>query len=129
MLKLSTTQLSFLILRIGLAITFIWIGILILQVPENFGAFIQPWAQKLLPTPLRETMIATGFLDIGIGILLLVPRIYWIGGLLGTVHLLVVIVTSGINDVTVRDIGLLAAAIAVTIYSIANFFNLTSRKF
>jgi len=38
---------SFHILRIGLAVTFLWIGVLILRNPEAWGGYMRPWAAGL----------------------------------------------------------------------------------
>jgi len=43
---------SFHFLRVGLAITFLWIGILIFKNPEAWGGYLEPWAVGLLPIPL-----------------------------------------------------------------------------
>src|SRR3989344_5189598 len=62
---------SFHFLRVGLAITFLWIGILIFRNPEAWGGYLEPWAAGLLPIPLSEAMIGTAIIDIIIGALLL----------------------------------------------------------
>lgn len=105
---------SFRVLKIGLAITFIWIGVLILKDPEAWGGgFIEPWALKFLLVPLKTAMLATGIFDISVGLLFLISRFAWLAGLLGAIHLIIVLAVSGINAITVRDLGLLAGAIAV----------------
>lgn len=104
---------SFHILRIGLAITFIWIGVLIFKQPEAWGGYLQPWATRLLPVPLVQAMIGAAFLDLVIGVMLLLNRFIWLAGLLAALHLVMVLVVSGVNDITVRDIGLLAASAAL----------------
>lgn len=101
------------ILTAALAATFIWIGILILRAPEAWGGYLQPWAVRLLPVPITQLMLATAALDILIGILLLMKKTTWIAALVGAFHILVVLLTSGITDVTVRDIGLLGAALSL----------------
>lgn len=106
---------SFHILRVGVAITFLWIGVLIFRSPESWGAMLQPWAAGLLPIPLKEAMIGTAILDIGIGIFLLIDVATWLAALLGAVHLIIVLTTAGIDAITVRDIGLLAATLALTV--------------
>lgn len=108
---------SFHILRVGLAITFLWIGVLIFKQPEVWSGYLQPWAAELLPVPVAQAMIGTAVLDIVIGVLLLLDFLTWLGATLGAVHVIVVLVSSGITDITVRDIGLLAAAAAVAIDS------------
>ena len=106
---------SFHILRIGLAVTFLWIGVLIFKQPEAWGGYLQPWAAKLLPIPIAQAMVATAILDIGIGVLLLVNRLVWMAALAGAIHLIIVLATSGVTDITVRDVGLLAAALALAV--------------
>lgn len=106
---------GFHLLRIGLGVTFLWIGILVFRDPGAWGSYLQPWAVELLFTPLREAMIGTAILDIVIGGLLLVDYLTWVAAALASIHLIIVLVTSGITDITVRDIGLLAAALALLV--------------
>ncbi|MDP2696364.1 MAG: hypothetical protein Q8O87_03925 [bacterium] len=101
------------VLRIGLAVTFIWIGVLILRNPEAWGGYIKPWVVELLPASVARIMIGTALLDIIIGIGFLINPLVWWAALLGAVHLIMVLIGSGITDITVRDIGLLAASLAL----------------
>lgn len=100
------------ILRVGMGITFLWIGVLIFRDPEFWGGFLQPWAAGLLPVPIEEAMIGTAVLDILVGLFLLIDVGTWVAALVGTAHL-VVLVTSGIDAVTVRDLGLLGGTISL----------------
>ena len=109
---------SFHILRVGLAITFLWIGVLIFKNPEAWGGYLQPWAAGLLPIPLEQAMIGTAILDITIGAFLLIDFLPWLAALVGAIHLVIVLTVSGITDITVRDIGLLVGAIALAIDSL-----------
>lgn len=106
------------ILRVGMAITFIWIGVLILKSPESWAGYMQPWAVKLLPVPVTQALIGTAILDIIIGVMLLVDWFTWLAAILASLHLIIVLTVSGISDITIRDIGLLAAAIALAINSL-----------
>ena len=101
-----------------MAITFIWIGILILKSPESWAGYMQPWAVRLLPVPASQALLATAVLDIVIGILFLIDWLPWLAGFLGALHLVIVLTVSGITDITVRDIGLLAGCIAIVIESL-----------
>lgn len=109
---------SYHFLRVGLAITFLWIGVLIFKDPESWGGFLQPWAAGLLPIPIKEAMIGTAILDIGIGVFLILDFLPWLAAFVGAVHLVIVLAVSGINGITVRDIGLLAASLAIMIDSL-----------
>lgn len=110
-------ELSFLILRIGIGITFIWIGILILTYPAGWAGFLPPWTSNLLPFDQNALLVITAIFDISIGILLLVNYFTWLASLLGSVHLAGILIISGIDAVTVRDIGLLAGTLALFINS------------
>ena len=111
-------RISFHVLRIGLAVTFLWIGVLILKNPEAWGGYLQPWAEELLPVPLAQAMMGTAILDIAIGAFLLINLLPWLVASVGAVHLAVILIVSGITDITVRDIGLLAGMLALMIDSL-----------
>lgn len=116
------SSVSFHILRIGVAITFIWIGVLIFKMPEAWGGYLQPWAAGLLPLPLKQAMVGTAILDTAIGVLLLIDSWVWLAALVGAIHLIIVLTVSGITDITVRDIAILAAAIALMADSLPKTF-------
>lgn len=101
------------IIRVSMAITFLWIGVLIFRDPEDWGGLLQPWAMNLIMAPLKETMIATAILDMLVGVFLLVDFLPWLAALVGSVHLVIVMATTGISVITVRDIGLLGGTIAI----------------
>lgn len=109
---------SFHILRVGMAITFLWIGILIFKQPEAWGGYLQPWALDLLPVPISQAMIGTAVLDIVIGFLLLIDTYVWAAALVGAIHIIIVLTVSGITDITVRDIAILAGEIALMVDSL-----------
>ena len=99
------------IMRVAMGITFAWVGILIFKEPESWSGFVQPWIADLLPFPLVQAMIAVAILDLLIGLLLLVDAWVWIVAAVAASHLALVLAVAGIDQVTVRDIGLLGAAI------------------
>ena len=109
---------SFHFLRVGLAITFLWIGVLIFKNPGAWGGYLQPWAAGLLPIPIAQAMIGTAILDITIGAFLLLDFLPWLAAFVGAIHIIIVLTTSGITDITVRDIGLLVAVLALMIDSL-----------
>ena len=106
------------ILRVGIAITFLWIGILILKDPEAWAGLMQPWLADLIIIPLYWAMVATAFLDIVVGTLLLIDYYIWLAALVGSIHLVSVLLVVGINALTIRDIGLLAATLALFVSSL-----------
>ncbi|MBI3631976.1 MAG: DoxX family membrane protein [Candidatus Vogelbacteria bacterium] len=111
---------SFRILRLGTAITFILIGLMILQNPETWDGFVQAWVLKLLPIPLSEIMLSTGLLDIAIGLFLMFNRYTWIAATIGSFHIIMVLIANGLTDFTVRDIAILAGTIAIALEAWVN---------
>ena len=88
-----------------------------------------PWAAGLLPVPIEQAMMGTAVLDVIIGALLLYDFFVWFAALVGVIHLIIVLAVSGITDITVRDIGILAAAIALMADSLPeNFINKIRHK-
>ncbi len=109
--------LSILILRIGLGITFVLSGILILKDDDKWAHMLPEWFSKYLPSA-RSFMIVTAYGDLILGGLLLSGYFTGIVALLSAVHLLGVLLVSGRNEFheVYRDIGLLFACIALAIY-------------
>ncbi|HXV27044.1 MAG TPA: hypothetical protein VD862_03430, partial [Candidatus Paceibacterota bacterium] len=100
-------------LRVGTAITFLWIAVLIFRSPEAWGGLLQPWAAGLLPVPLKEAMYATAVLDIIVGLALLVDVATLAAAAIGLAHVGLVIVVVGITPGTVRDIAIFAGLAAL----------------
>ncbi len=106
---------SLYVLRGGLAVTFIWIGYLVLQNPAGWARTIQPWAADLLPVSPDAFMTAIGYFDVTVGVLLLINPLAWLGALFGAIHLAGVVVAISSNGILARDLGLLGASLALAI--------------
>lgn len=112
----SMNEASYHILRIGLAITFVWIGVMILDAPGAWGGYLQPWAVRFLPVSVSQAMTGAGILDIAIGLALFVRPFARVASWIAAAHVIIVLITSGITDITVRDIAIFTSAIALAIY-------------
>lgn len=110
---MSMKKISYHILRVGLGITFIWIGIMVLQNPAGWLGMVQPWAAAILPDSPQQAMMGTAILDLVVGAFLIIDVFTGIAGLIGSIHIVIVLIVVGINAATVRDIGLLAGTLAV----------------
>lgn len=99
------------IMRVSMGLTFAWIGVLIFKDPLSWSGFIQPWAAALLPGTPEQAMVGTAVLDLAIGLLLLLDIGTWAVSGVAALHLGVILAVSGIDAITVRDIGLLGAAV------------------
>ena len=108
---------AFHILRVGIAITFLWIGILIFRDPIGWGGYLQPWAIALVPVSLKTFMTGIAIFDIGVGILLLIDFFTFWAAVFASLHLFIVIFVAGITEITIRDLGLLAGTLALMIQS------------
>ncbi len=100
-------------LRLGLGVTFLWIGVKIFQDPRAWASFLQDWVVKLLPVSPVTLMKFTSYLDVGLGLLLILGQFVKLTAAVCVVQLIAILVSSGITDITVRDIGLLGASLAL----------------
>lgn len=115
------------LLRVTLGITFIWVSVMIFQEPVFWSGFIDPWAASLMPLSLETMMNITAGLDLLIGLLLIADKWTWIVSLVASLHLLAIIIGSGIDTITVRDIGLFGASGALSLISAPTKFFRTKK--
>lgn len=103
--------LSYLLLRLGLGIVFLWIGIDILRHPDVWLRFVP----ESLPfgIPQQVGLQINGFFDILLGILLIVRVFPKITLTLAALHLAGILLTHGVDAITIRDAGLLGGVLAL----------------
>ena len=109
----NMSKTSYHILRVGCGITFFWIAVLIIKNPMAWGFLMQKWAVDLLPFGVVSFMYGVALFDLILGFLLLTENFIWLMGLLGAFHFIGIFITIGITDVTIRDIGLMAALLVL----------------
>lgn len=116
------------ILRIGTAITFLWIGVLIIKDTQSFSALLSSWVIEFISQFtndvdgfLKFTMMKIAIADILIGLFLLIDRFVIIASLLGFIHLAGVLMTT-LLTITFRDFGLAAATLALFVHSLPSPF-------
>lgn len=102
---------SYLTLRVGLGIVFLWIGVDIWRHPEAWIGFLP----ASLPFGLSRslTLQLNGIFDIVVGIMLFLGRWQKITAGLAVLHLVGIIFTQGVDAVLIRDVGLLGAALSL----------------
>ncbi|MBW3537909.1 hypothetical protein KY386_00275 [Candidatus Parcubacteria bacterium] len=110
---MQPTALAVNLLRLGLGGTFILTGYFILRSDDKWTGLVLPWVKRVWPLPLRASMITTALYDIAQGVWILSGVGLWLAALLAALHLIQVLVSAGVNDVTYRDIGLLLASLAL----------------
>lgn len=106
--------LSYLVLRLGLGLVFLWIGIDILRHPDLWLGFVPESLPFGIPRAVALQM--NGFLDILLGILLMVRILPKTAAALAVLHLVGILVTQGINAILIRDVGLLGGALALLLW-------------
>jgi uncharacterized membrane protein YphA (DoxX/SURF4 family) len=98
------------VLRLGLAIVFGWFGIdKFLNVSAWYG-WIPEWLSFV---PQNPFLYVLGLLEVVAALFLIGGRFVRIVSLACAALLLGVVVSFGINEITVRDIGLIAMALAL----------------
>lgn len=105
---------SYLFLRLGLGLTFLGIGIDILRHPDIWLGYVP--ASVPLGLAREMALQVSGFFDVAVGLALMVPVWPRLMGGLATAHLLAILITQGVDAVLIRDMGLLGAALAVTLW-------------
>jgi len=108
---------SIIILRIGLGITFLLSGFLILKDEDKWMHMLPGWFSKYLPSA-RSFMIATAWFDLILGVWLLSGNLAGIAALVAAIHLFGVLTVSGKHEFheVYRDIGLLFASVSLVVY-------------
>jgi hypothetical protein len=103
------------VLIIGLAFVFGYFGIDKLITPLVWIGWIPLWMEGLLGMTRETWLSIIGIGEIFLAVLLLIPHLLVrkVAAALSTLHLLGILTQTGWNDVAVRDIGLLAAAVAL----------------
>lgn len=103
------------VLRVGIALAFAWVGIMILRSPSVWFSMVQPWARYIVRASMRGPVMAVGVLDVLIAVGLLFEGTVWMASVLGSVLLLLTLVVTGITDITVNYVGILAAVVAIAL--------------
>lgn len=116
------------ILRIGISLVFLWFGLTQLINPESFLGYVPDWLsphstemmhehpfQSLHNLPLNSHIIimGNGAFETIFGLLLLFGLFTRISALLLAIHLLIITIGLGYNDIAVRDFGLVIATISI----------------
>jgi hypothetical protein len=100
-------------LQLGLAFVFLWIGIKSLIEPQNWIGFIPLWLGSFLPISVVLFLKIHSIAEIILALWLLSGRALVISSALATLFLGLILLASGLNDITFRDVGLLTAAAAL----------------
>ena len=119
-------NISYIALRIGLGITYIWIGVMITVEPASWSGFFPEFIRDLSYS--SRVIVAAGIMDFLIGLFLVVGRFVSIASLLSALHLFGILAFYGIDAITIRDVGLFGASISLLLTSLSNKFKQRSHE-
>ena len=103
------------VVRIGIALVFLWFGISQVTDPSVWTALIPDYV-KALPLSDMQLVLGNGIFEIIFGTLLLIGLWTRISALLLSIHLLHILTVVGYNAIGVRDFGLLLACVSIFLY-------------
>lgn len=111
--SLSSERIGFHILRVGLAVLFLWFGFSQLFDGIHWVSWVPEWAVALFHIPPAMIVLANGALEV-IGGTLLAFGI-WVRpvAILLSIHLAVITIEIGVTAIGVRDFGLTCATLAL----------------
>ena len=116
------------ILRIGLALVFLWFGLTQLVNPQSFMGYLPDFlldhsadmnhehpfqSAHNLPLTAHVIIMGNGFFETVFGIMLILGLFTRVSSLLLALHLFGIMITLGYNDIAIRDLGLMFAAFAI----------------
>ena len=108
------------LVRWGVGIVFFLFGISQIKDPANWIAWLPSFTTNMAIS--QSTMIVfTGVFNLIVGALLILGILTRLAAALAALHLLGIRVTSGYNEITIRDFGLLLGAFAILLNGKDNF--------
>lgn len=103
-------MISYLILRLSLAFVFLWFGIDKFIHPNYWiNAWIPAWFVRILNNfgiEVLSFIYINGIFEVTVGISFILNLFLKVIGFFAVLFLIAVILTNGLNEITVRDIGL-----------------------
>jgi len=114
--NIGTDKYVSLILRLGIAIVFLYFGISQLITPEAFIGWL-PDEIKLLPLSPRTFVVLNGGFEIFAASLLALGIYRRITALILGLHLLGITFTIGFTEIGIRDLGLVIATLTIVLIS------------
>jgi uncharacterized membrane protein YphA (DoxX/SURF4 family) len=116
-MNLTNHEWGALVLRLGLAALFLWFGFSQLLDGLNWVGWVPMWAVELLNIPPAMIVLGNGAFEVVAGGLLAFNILTRWAALALAVHLAVITVEIGMNEIGVRDFGLTMATLALVIFS------------
>jgi uncharacterized membrane protein YphA (DoxX/SURF4 family) len=103
------------LLRIGLAVVFLWFGFSQLFDSLTWVGIVPDWAVNLLHLPPAMIVMANGLLEVILGTLLALGIWVRFSSFVLAIHLLVISFDFGFSAIGIRDLGLSLATLALSL--------------
>lgn len=103
------------VLRLSGGSVFLWFGIDKWIHPESWFGYVPDWFWPLSPVGAEETLIILGIVEFVIGATLIMGKYVREAAILAIMQLAVILVVTGANELTVRDVGLMGIYLALII--------------
>lgn len=107
---------SILILRLGLALTFLYSGWSLLWSPVDWVGFAPLWFRELLPISLELYLRIQGGVELLWALSLVSGIAIRYAALLASAELAGILIFYGVDLISFRDLGILGSALALTFY-------------
>ncbi|HEY4499930.1 MAG TPA: DoxX family protein [Candidatus Paceibacterota bacterium] len=108
-------QLAPVIVRVGVALVFLWFGGSQLNNATDWIGWLPSWVLKL-PIAPTNFIYANGAMEVLFGAMLLVGLYVRFAAFVLALHMAGIVISVGYNEIGVRDFGILCATIAVWLY-------------
>ncbi len=105
------------ILKLGIVFVFFYFGINQILHPTEWTAFLPTWVNTLPVTPLNFITFNGAFEIVSASLLLLGIFTRWVALIL-SIHLFIIAFSMGLNDISVRDIGLAIATLCIALLGV-----------
>jgi len=115
MLLMKSEKLSPLILRLAVGLPFFLLGIDQLLHPQQWIGYLALWAENLLGVEPLQFFFVNGFFDTVLGLLLILGIFTRVCAVIAALHLTGVILNLGYNEIAIRDLGILLAAVVLAL--------------
>lgn len=110
------TEWGIFILRIGLAILFLWFGFSQFFDQAAWTSWVPQWAMSLTGLEAEMIVLLNGGLEIALGILLALGLYTRPAAVILGLHLALIIFEVGLNSVGMRDFAIMAASFALAFF-------------
>ncbi len=102
------------IVRIGLGLVFLWFGLTQIFNGQSFLGYLPDFAKQIHLAPLTIILL-NGILDTTIGLCYTLGIFTRLTAFVAMLHLCLVVIGLGYNDIAVRDLGLIIISFSVMI--------------